>query len=289
MKILRFLHSGQRSPEWTYSAQGTIWRILFSDTGRIVGECRDEEAKHASFFCVEEETGRVLWQGIGLAEQWWIGIEAIHQQFVFLHEYLKPDLPAHQRIRALDVESGALRWKNDDLSYWFSYRDRVYAYQDTFEKRVAYALDLENGEILETYEDRFEELNSLQSLVDAEQQEEGFRFPEIYKVSDAAPEIEKLVTKETRNGSIEGHIEIIRERDLLLMNYHVPRRNSTLDVPMLENHFAVYDMSEGARIFSEVLLSTARAPTPDSFFVKRQTAYFIKDQHILSALRLWKS
>lgn len=289
MKIFSFLHSGQRTPDWTYEAGGHIWRILFSEKGRIVGESRDHEKKTASFFCLDEETGHVCWEDVHLREPWWVGIEAVYRDFLILHEFLKPDLPEHQRIRVLDIESGALRWKNDDLSFSFAHDNRLYAYRDLFEKRVGYALDLGTGEVVEAYEEGLKELRTLKTLAANEQLDERFRFPEAFEVETADPEIEKLVRKETKGESVEGRIEVIRERDLLFIGYYVLRSNTTPEATALKNHFAVYRVSAGRRIFSDVLTTDARRPTPDSFFIRNQTTYFIKDQRILTALRLWKS
>lgn len=288
MNIFSFFSSSRRSPQWKYAATGHIWRVLFSETGRVIGECRQQEEKLASFFCLHEETGEPLWENVRLSEPWWVGIEAIHRHYLVLHEFLKPDLPEHQRMRVIDIESGAIKWKNDNLTFWFAYGDRLYAYRDLFERRVAYALDLSSGDTVASYEEGLEELQSLRRLAAGEQSGGEYVFPEILDERNVGPDIERLIRKETRGKTIAGNIEMIHERDLLLFNYHAQTPRSQPDAPVLENHFAMYRVAEGDKIFSEVLAEGVRAPTPDSFFLKNQTVYFIKNQQVLTALRLWK-
>ncbi|MBI3585798.1 MAG: DUF4905 domain-containing protein [Ignavibacteriales bacterium] len=289
MKLFSLFQSHQRTPEWTYTAHGAIWRLMFSATGKIVGECRHHDQKLASFFCVDEQTGMPYWEDVKLAEPWWVGIEAVHNDVVILHEFSKPDLPEHKRIRVVDIATGILRWRNDELTFWFAHRDTLYAYRDMFEKRVGYALALQTGAIQQSYEDTLEELGSLRKLALLEEQDAGeFLFPEIVQDGSLSPSHQALLTKEIKGKSIIGNIEFIQEQEYLLMNYYTPASRSTPDAPLLENHFSVFETERGNEVFSDVLSRDSKSPVPDAFFIKRPFSYFVKDQKILTALRLWK-
>src|SRR5713101_5946050 len=97
---------------WQYTTGGKLWRLYPSASGRIVVEDRDVERKKVSFTCLDQMTGRVLWTDLQFAEKWWITIDSIYHDVLFLHEYATPDMPEHKKIHAVDVESGRLSWSN---------------------------------------------------------------------------------------------------------------------------------------------------------------------------------
>src|SRR3989304_2231091 len=113
MKLFSLFKAGKIRPAWQYKTDGQLWRILFSESARIVGEDRNEEKKEVTFFCLDEMSGEVLWNRVRLKEHWWIGIETLYDGIVYLHEYVKPDLPQHHKIIALDLESGERPWRDD--------------------------------------------------------------------------------------------------------------------------------------------------------------------------------
>lgn len=289
VKILSLFRSKKLGPAWHYSAEGVLWRILFSTTGKIVGEVRKEEEKQASFFCLDERTGSVLWEGLQIEEPWWVGIDALHFDTAFLHEFEKPDLPEHKKIRAVDLGTGRELWRNDDLTFWFAFQNRVYAYKNRFDRRAGYVLDASSGELLESHEEGVESLSSVRSLVQHEGEQEGFRFPHVYDGASEEPQVNSLIRAATKNRSVSGNIEYLKAGEYLLMNYYTPGRLSVPDMPLLENRLHVFEYPAGKPVFSDVLADNATAPTPDSFFVKDNILFFVKDRHLLTAIRLTKS
>src|SRR5450759_102613 len=110
MNISSLFQKKQLKPAWSYTTEGVLWRLLFSETNFIVGEDRDTEKKEVSFFCLNASNGDVLWKDISFAEPWWIGIEGIVHGKVFLHGFKKPDMPEHGRIIAVDLGTGRELW-----------------------------------------------------------------------------------------------------------------------------------------------------------------------------------
>lgn len=280
MNLLSLFSNSKLRAAWSYSTTGHLWRVLFGETGHVVGEVRDNEKKTVSFFCLKEHLGTVLWENKTMHEQWWIGIEALHQGTILLHGFEKPDVPEHRRIIALDLETGVQRWVNEDLAYWFAYQDKVYAHQTLFEKRVGYALALDTGEILETYDQGIEQLFALRQLARQEDQSSLFRFPLVFEGKDTT-KAESLMLRDIRRKPVAGNVEYLQKDDFLLYNYHV--RTSEKEH---ENRFVILDVRRGRELFSEVLARKAPAPAPDSFFLKESTVYFVKDQHTLVSLPL---
>jgi hypothetical protein len=288
MKIFSLSRHARSKPAWSYVAHGSIWRILFSSTGQIVGECREHQQKQATVFCLEEMTGAVRWHNVRLKEPWWIGIETVYRTTVLLHEFANPSMPEHRGIIALDLNSGRELWHNTELTFWFVYENWVYAYKPQFEQRVGFKLALETGEPVEEYRDASSTLEALRRRAMEEQrnQEQEYHFPEQVEERALEPNIASLVRMELHGTVPQGAVEYIRQDPYLLMNYYTAARSSKLETPLLENRFVIYDIGRRKKIFSELLSQEATAPTPDSFFIKSGTVFFIQNQNILTAVRL---
>ncbi len=279
------LFSRSLIPAWSFACHGTIWRLLLSEDGFIVGECRDEEKKETVFFCLNAETGVPIWHYAGVEERWWIGLEAVSKNRVLLHGFESPDLPGHKRLIALDMNLGTEVWRNDEVTYWFSYQSRVYVYRTMFEKRVGQALDLETGEALETH-DGIEELAALRQLARQEDPHASLDFPEVLAPGEAPQRLRPFIEREIRHQQVVGAIEAIAREPVFIMNYHRECKGSTPDKPLLENQLVILDTSSGKRVFSDTMIRNARAPVPDTFFMRNSSVFFIKDQKNLCMVRL---
>ncbi len=288
MNLFSFFRSGRLTPEWSYVANGLVWRLLFTGKGRIVGECRNQEKKSVSFFCLDEESGRALWQDITLEEAWWVGMEAVHGDTLLLHGFASPDMPEHRGIRAYDVETGALRWRNDETTYWFGVGDRLFAYRDFFERRVGYEIDLGTGELKTTYDQSLQELHDLRRKAADLEPTPEMTLPEIMSEGSVEPSMLAFVSRLTKGRGVVGNFEFILENNILAFNCHVRAPGAAAQTPAYENHLFVYRYPQGTRIFSDIIARDLKARVPDAFFFRRGRLFFIKDQKTLTALRLWK-
>jgi hypothetical protein len=270
---------------WSFSCGGTLWRLLLGDRGSIVGECRDQERKETTFFCLRGNTGSLSWRHSSPQEPWWVGLEAVCGNRVLIHGFETPDLPGHKRLVALDLDSGAEVWRNDEVTYWFSYQSRVYTHQTMFENRVAQVLDLETGKLLETH-DEIEDLTAVRELARQEDPHASIDFPELLEPAAAAAKFRPLIEREIRNHQLAGPIEALVREPFLLMNYYRLSKGSTPQEPLLENQFLIFDSGTGKKVYSDVLARDAHAAVPDAFFVKDSFVYFIKDQKNLCMVKL---
>ncbi|HUX92187.1 MAG TPA: DUF4905 domain-containing protein, partial [Ignavibacteriaceae bacterium] len=88
--------------EYEYSNRRQIWRLIPTDSGKIIIEDRNVETKEAFFNCLDIYTGKKKFSNLQLDEKYWIGIETIYKDIIFFHKYLKPDMPGHIGIIAYD-------------------------------------------------------------------------------------------------------------------------------------------------------------------------------------------
>src|ERR1041385_7071151 len=137
---------------WLFKAKGMIWRLLPTTDGYFVGEDRTLDNKKTTFFCIDQKSGEVRWQNVSFGEDWWISLEVIHDDIVFLHEYAVPSMPEHKKIFALSLPTGKLLWSNDTLKFEFVAGEHVYASRETFEARIFFELDVGTGAVLRSEE-----------------------------------------------------------------------------------------------------------------------------------------
>jgi outer membrane protein assembly factor BamB len=285
MKLFSLFKDRKIKPGWQYKTDGQLWRMLFSDSGRIVGEDRDEGKKEVTFFCLDEVNGEVLWNRVGMSEHWWIGIETLYDGIVYLHEYVKPDLPQHKRIIALDIELGTILWRNDELLPLFVAHDKFYAAKETFERRIYYELNTRTGKIER-------EFSQIDENFDPSWREKGIgnqdiEFPEVMKDSGGdSNRLWETVGAHCDVKKVVGNIEYIQREGLLFFNYHEQVSNLSTDPPILKNIFKVVDTKRNRVVYSESLNERVLAPAPDSFFLKGLELFYVKNKNLLSAIQL---
>ncbi len=247
---------------------------MFSENGVIIGEERNIEEKTASFFSLDVSSGRVLWKDKSYGEKWWIGLDAVTDNRLYLHGFKKPDMPEHKNIIAVDLTSGDEIWRNSECSFLAIRNETLYGYKDLFERRVYYQLDHSTGSIIE-------ELKELPAGIELNVQYEktDFIFP-------------RQLTEHERQSNVDGisfegamHTELLETDSHLLFNIytrHATAQNS------LKNTFSIIDTSTKKKVYSDVLNESTQFPVPDSFFLDGSRVYYIRERKTLIALDLRK-
>lgn len=288
--IIPFFKEKQLKPAWNFDAGTLIWRIFFTSNNLIIGETRNQEAKSTGFFCVDIHTGKPLWKNISFDEPWWIGIEAVHERWMILHGFVRPDMPEHRGIRVIDVESGKLLWRNDTLSFWFVDDEILYAHKYLFEKHIGCELDIKTGTILNEYSDN---LNLVQELRQKVLQKESGRrqdvvFPELFDENETDSVVRITVQRITEGKALEGWIEYLSSSDRLIVSQYRQAQNKS-ESSLLNNILSVYELKNEKMLYNEIIAKDVKTPSPDSFFIKDDLLFFINHQTMLTAIRIWKS
>ncbi|MDE3057043.1 MAG: DUF4905 domain-containing protein [Bacteroidota bacterium] len=290
-------------PLWTFTTQGILWRLLFSETNFIVGEDRDTAKKSVTFFCLNAHNGDVLWRDMAYDEAWWIGIEAIVDDRVYLHGFHKPDMPEHSKITAVDLATGKVLWRNDQNSFFYATAEKVVAFRDVFERRLFCELNAATGELLA-------EMNECPAeAYDVKGKNHGrtdFLFPQTLNDDVESIPLRHLVEANFHEDNIRGDIEFVRVNGAAIVNLHVVTK-SPLQAPpggsrfgigmlrpekpgegihgeVLQNSLHIFDERTGEELFAEVLNAETPAAVPDSFFVDQSIVYFVKERKTLVAL-----
>jgi len=248
----------------------------------FVGEDRSIQKKQVSFFCVNQMTGEVLWKGISFDERWWIGIEAVHSDRVFLHGFAKPDMPDHKKILALDLFTGRVVWSNDDMRFIFATEDSVFASKDTINGRMSFELNLRTGSVLCSLENEHEVLNHAKMHMHILANDEP-EFPVPIGESSAIDEPTiALVHKHCGGDDVVGSVEVVDKNNFLLFSYH---EKGGMD-GRLTRRLKVVDQNSAKLLFAETLDQSLQNTVPDAFFLQGNMLYFVKDRSSLTAVNI---
>jgi hypothetical protein len=287
MEVFKFLHQGKLKPTWTYEADGAIWRIAPTPSGKLVGEERDLNTKTVSFFCLNEVTGEVLWNNVRFDEPWWISIEAVHRDVMYLHGFATPDLPEHKAITAIDLLTGTRMWSNEELSFIDAVENSLFASRESIEGPHLLELDCRTGAILKSWGSNNEVVREARQRKPYEL-EEPVEFPVSYQSSIAGDSPDEMCVQEYCAGrSLAGPIGIVDYDDhVVIFNRHEQATTRRDGPPQLKNILTVLEKKSGSVLFEETLNAVVTSVAPESFFVHRQMLFYIKDRSTLTALRI---
>lgn len=283
MKILSFLKSQSLSPAWSYSAGGVIWSLTTTNTGKLIGEERNLSEKKASFFCIEQNTGKVLWQNKRFGAQWWIGIEAIHNDVLFLHGFAKPDMPGHKGITAIDVLTGNQLWPNDDLRFVGVAGSSVFGCKDTADASSVFELNLRSGAIIRSLEDYRQVIKAERNqTAEAEHDQTRYPVPARLLPSVVADELMKHLS----NTQIVGDVEAIDLAELVVFSFHVHAKGSTPEQPLFNTILQVLRKDTNVIVFGDEPMTNGPVFVPGSFHVSDNMLLYVKNRTTLTAVHL---
>ncbi len=144
-------------PSWTFQNGFNIWRLLpstrteHSTGGVLVVELRDTQKKTTEFACLDLNTGTLLWKDNPLDDKWWITVNKINKDVLFLQQFARPDMPTPDKIFALDLLTGRLLWQNQEVSFINISGESLYGLLRTFKSEEVVELNYRTGEEKERF------------------------------------------------------------------------------------------------------------------------------------------
>lgn len=267
--------------KYSYTSNKTIWRILFSELNKMVIEERDSEKREVFFSCIDASTGSILFKLLQLEEKFWIGIETIYKDIIVFHKFSKPDMPGHKSLIAYDINSRNIMWQTDEYSYQFIYNDKIYVSKNSFDNRYFYSLNIYTGEVIDDTGNDIGYINTIKNDQYNPNHLFKFVFPEVFrKESETGNSIGSIINDYINGKEITGHIEYILYNEIIFFNFYSRNRKKSL----INEFFAVN--LNGKKIFDQVLIENANAYTADSFFIKDDLLFLLKDKNTVLAYSL---
>lgn len=262
---------------YDYSNGRQIWRLIPTDSGKIIIEDRSVETKEAYFSCLDIHNGDKIVNNFQLNEKYWVGIEKVYNDIIFFHKYAKPDMPGHKGIIAYDLITKELLWQTEEYNFLFIYGSKLYSYTQMFEGRKFYALDYKNGDIIEELDENVSYVNALREESLINQDFENYLFPISYWPDSGEKEPNRNLLEEFyKLNFITGSIELINYKSTILLSYH-----KAIDGNGLENKFAAIDILSKKIIFEVTLNTRVNAFVPDSYFVKDELLFLLIEKEYL--------
>lgn len=257
---------------FTYESSKQIWRLLITDSDKLIMETRDNNTKEVFFNCFEIHTGKKIFTDHQQEEKYLTGIETIYKDVILFHKYFTPDLPGHKEIIAFDITTQKKLWSNSEYSFLFVYDDKVYCFKQGFEDRYFLALDYLNGNLLEEIGTDFNLINSLRQESENAKDWGHFIYPEVCKYDNEL--ITKLIEEQTHKLEIIGEVEYGNYKNLIMISFH-----SKVFESSFINRFLLIDKTTGKIELSEILNANASSLLTDSFFVYKNFLILLKEKN----------
>jgi hypothetical protein len=264
---------------FSFSDKKQIWRLLISDSDKILIETRDTENKTVFFHYTDLKSGKIVFKDLQLEEKYWIGVEKIYDEKIIFHQYQKPNMPEHKKIIVYDIYQNKILWQNDDLLFLSIIGNKIYAYKKKFEGRDFYILDFLTGEIIKEIVNAEKEISEIIQNINMEDFS-NYSYPNTYSNGDDR-NISDIIKNETKNKGNVNNIDTLLYNDLLMINYHIKKENNLLD-----NVFAVYNIDKKKKLVSEYLNKNLNSFSPDSFFCYKNNLMILKNKTELDCYRL---
>lgn len=282
--LLSFVQKrGKLQPAWRFSPEGIIWRVVLTDSGRIFGEARNPEKKTVRFFAVDSSNGKPFWSGANFGEQWWIGIEGVSGETVFLHKYATPSMPEHKSIIAVDTRQGNVQWLNDDLRFECIAGGSLLASRHTILGPTFHVLNVMDGSV----ESTISESDALQLRRISSSESVGQkRMPITLADFEDADESADLIRHHCNEGRLIGNIEYMEHGSAVIFSYHERNSANANESLLVDSKVKIADKSTAALLYEGSLASGSTSIVSDSFLVYDNMLVYVSERTTLTALDL---
>lgn len=268
--------------KYTHNNKRQIFRLIPTNTGKIIIEERDTEKKLAFFNCLQINSGKKIFKHLQLDEKFWLGIEAIYNDMIFFHKFVKPDLPQHNGIIAYDINNKRTIWEDENRTFSFVKDEKIYAFQQRFEDREFVTLNYLTGEVIDELGIDSDAINLLREDAINSEDFSSYRFPGLFGTNSVGEgEENEILSKLREEHVITGGIEYVLIEDLLLFNFHEINPDNTQ-----KNIFKAVDLLSGKYILEVTLNSRTNAFAPDSFFVKDDLLFLLIERIKLEVYKI---
>lgn len=257
-----------------------------SKFGKLIGEERNIEQKQTTFFCLNQMTGETLWEGLSVGEGWWIGIEDVHRDVVYLHKFAAPDMPQHKEIIAIDILTGKQLWANADLAFVFAAGETIFATQESLEGRQIFELEYRTGAILRGWgsDEQVVREARIRSIT---QDEDSLELPKpVVDIADDPSSSAMYIRNHCPVEKVVGVVEGLDKDPVFVFNYHEQTPASTRDNLSVNNILNIVEKKTDSVVYHETLNRNARSIVPESFFVQGEMVFYVKERRILTAVRI---
>lgn len=246
---------------YKYDRGRQIFRILPTDSNKLILEERDREKKEVYFSCLDIYTGKKIFFDFQFEEKYWIGIEKIFKDIIFFHRYERPDLPNHKGIIAYDIKSQTILWENPN-KFLLVADDKVVLSKNEYGIQKLFTVDYLSGEIEN-------EANELLNLSPEKEDLNNYIYSRQISQDEFLDSIHMGFKKRIDDYLIKDYVNFIQLNNVSLYSFHCITKNGKFD----NMFFAVDD--NGNIILKEYLSRDIEKLEPESFFIKDNLLFIL--------------
>ncbi|GMU86925.1 MAG: hypothetical protein AMXMBFR48_21660 [Ignavibacteriales bacterium] len=243
-----------------------IWRILFNNHDLMLIEERDTQKKEVFFTVADMNNFKQVIEDIQQGEVFWTGVECFFEEYILFHGFAKPDMPFHKGIRLYSVKEKKVLWQHDDLVFAFLDRDTVWTYKPGFEKKEYIRVAIASGQAVSSDEPEPGDIASRKA-----------EFREMTTRGITAPDPEP---NEPGGGELI-YAEIAETDEYLFRSGYKEQEGG-----MFNQYLQMIRKSDGKNLEEMVINEDTPLIIPDSWFLRNNMLYVIKDKRTLSVYTL---
>jgi len=264
---------------WEYTPGATIWRVHPAVRGRILGEERDVERKQVSFFALEMVTGAVLWHKPGVGDPWWVGMDRVAGDYIFLHGFATPDLPVKRGVTVLAAVTGEHLWSREEWSTEKLDEGVLTVREERREGPVLLLVDTRTGSVLNGDRAQKEPDQPCEDFL------AGVGFPAVLSVAELqVHQSGRFVAQQWPVDRLAGPIEIFEHPAFVVMAAHERMEEGAQSV--FVHHLRVVRRNTGTLVYRDILAASAAGLGMDTFFVQDNVLVYVRERMTLCAVSL---
>ena len=243
-----------------YSSNAQLWRLLISNHHLLLIESRDTKTKEVFFSVCNLENSDLLLKNITMPEKIWIGVEAVYNDFIFFHKFVKPDLPMHKGIIAFSISQNRVLWENLDFTFLLVSQNKLVVQTSGFEETNYYSVDINTGVMIEKLTLSFDEIDNKHKTFTELYNYQLYNYPQQYQLGTIEV-IEKLLLKYKKKGTLKFNVEYLELYDFYFGNFHIDING------IIKNIFFAIDIKTNKVKLELTINSNINAFVPESFFI----------------------
>jgi hypothetical protein len=249
---------------WEYTFDGLIFKVLPDKILPLLAlEIRHAETKEASFAVIDYKKNQLLFNGLGLEENWWVGLTALYEGKLFFHFFAGREYPEPTGLVVADAMSQALLWEKKDVYLEKVEAQGVLVSPLRKQGKELLLLDIKSGNEL----DKKDLVNFGRNHG---QVANPLTFPSQYTEGTAYFETIAQFLKHKLGVEATHKIDYLEWNDYILLSYWEGKSNFLLS------------MSEkGEVLFHELLQENARNQLEETFFLINNYLVSIKNKQTI--------
>ncbi len=251
-----------------------------SSTGGVLAvELRDTEKKTTEFAGIDLNTGALLWKGNPLDDKWWITVNKIQGDVLFLQQFARPDMPTPDKIFALDLLKGELLWQNQELSFINISGDSLYGLRKTFRSEEVVELNYRTGGEIKRFsvdDPRMLEITNDENESGHDALANSFIVPDFVEEFNETANLRKLVPSRAINPNV------IKLSDKEIIGYHLDAGKDEKGIPVYDACIAIVDARR--KIFEDVADRKVYSALQDFFFVVGNRLIYVRNSDEIVAV-----